>query len=150
MSYLAQAGFDVFSVDMTGYGRSARPAPMNDPCNLAKDKQAGFVKAPCAASYPHTLTSIASDWNDIDAAVNYIRALRHVDRVSLVAWSRGGPRAGGYAAQHPERVRRLVVLAPAYDRNAAANAAEVMTADGVPMNTQSRQDFEANWDRQLG
>jgi hypothetical protein len=30
------------------------------------------------------VTSIASDWNDIDAAVNYIRALRHVDRVSLV------------------------------------------------------------------
>src|SRR5436853_1102572 len=150
MAYLAQAGFDVFSVDMTGYGRSARPAPMNDPCNLAKDKQAGFVKAPCAASYPHTLTSIASDWNDIDAAVNYIRALRHVDRVSLVAWSRGGPRAGGYAAQHPERVRRLVVLAPAYDRSAAANAAEVMTADGVAVNTQSRQDFDTNWDRQVG
>ena len=116
MAFLARAGFDVFSVDMTGYGRSTRPAPMNDPCNLAKDRQAGFVAAPCAAAYPHTLTSIASDWNDLDAAVNYIRTLRHVDRVSLVAWSRGGPRAGGYAAQHPDKVRRLVVLAPAYDR----------------------------------
>ena len=36
MGYLAQAGFDVFSVDMTGYGRSTRPFPMNDPCNLAR------------------------------------------------------------------------------------------------------------------
>jgi pimeloyl-ACP methyl ester carboxylesterase len=150
MAFLARAGFDVFSVDMTGYGRSTRPAPMNDPCNLAKDRQAGFVTSPCAATYPHTLTSIASDWNDIDAAVNYIRTLRHVDRVSLVAWSRGGPRAGGYAAQHPDRVRRLVVLAPGYDRNAAANAADATLADGVPMNTQSRQDFDANWDRQVG
>jgi len=150
MAFLARAGFDVFSVDMTGYGRSTRPAPMNDPCNLAKDRQAGFIASPCAASYPHTLTSIASDWNDIDAAVNYIRTLRHVDRVSLVAWSRGGPRAGGYAAQHPERVRRLVVLAPAYDKNSPANAAEAALADGVPMNTQSRQDFDANWDRQVG
>ena len=35
MAYLAQAGFDTFSVDMTGYGRSTRPAAMNDPCNLA-------------------------------------------------------------------------------------------------------------------
>src|SRR5438132_11733034 len=113
MAFLARAGFDVFSVDMTGYGRSTRPAPMNDPCNLAKDRQAGFVVAACAPSYLHTLTSIASDWNDVDAAVDYIRALRHVDRVSLVAWSRGGPRAGGYAAQHPDKVRRLVVLAPA-------------------------------------
>jgi pimeloyl-ACP methyl ester carboxylesterase len=150
MAFLARAGFDVFSVDMTGYGRSTRPAPMNDPCNLAKERQAGFVASPCAASYPHTLTSIASDWNDIDAAVNYIRTLRHVDRVSLVAWSRGGPRAGGYAAQHPDKVRRLVVLAPAYDRNAQANAADATLADGVPMNTQSRQDFDANWDRQVG
>jgi pimeloyl-ACP methyl ester carboxylesterase len=150
MAFLARAGFDVFSVDMTGYGRSTRPAPMNDPCNLAKDRQVGFVASPCTASYPHTLTSIASDWNDIDAAVNYVRTLRHVDRVSLIAWSRGGPRAGGYAAQHPDRVRRLVVLAPGYDRNAAANAADATLADGVPMNTQSRQDFDANWDRQVG
>src|SRR6187455_716173 len=144
MAFLARAGFDVFSVDMTGYGRSTRPAPMNDPCNLARDRQVGFVASPCAPSYPHTLTSMASDWADIDAAVNYIRTLRHVDRVSLVAWSRGGPRAGGYAAQHSDRVRRLVVLAPAYDKNSPANAAEATLADGVPMNTQSRQDFDAN------
>jgi len=150
MAFLARAGFDVFSVDMTGYGRSTRPAPMNDPCNLAKDRQAGFVPAPCAASYPHTLTSMASDWADLGAAIDYVRTLRHVERISLVAWSRGGPRAGGYAAQHPEKVRRLVVLAPAYDRSAPANAAERTLTDGVPLNTQSRQDFDANWDRQVG
>jgi pimeloyl-ACP methyl ester carboxylesterase len=150
MAFLARAGFDVFSVDMTGYGRSTRPAAMNDPCNLAKDRQAGFVAAPCAPGYPHTLTSVASDWADIGAAVDYIRALRHVERVSLVAWSRGGPRAGGYASQHPDKVRRLVVLAPGYDRSAAANAADRTLADGVPMNTQSRQEFDANWDRQVG
>jgi pimeloyl-ACP methyl ester carboxylesterase len=150
MAFLARAGFDVFSVDTTGYGRSTRPAPMNDPCNLAKDRQAGFVAAPCAPGYPHTLTSMASDWVDIGAAVDYVRALRRVDRVSLVAWSRGGPRAGGYASQHPDKVRRLVVLAPAYDRATRANAAEPTLADGVPMNTQSRQDFDANWDRQVG
>src|SRR5262245_15971290 len=34
MAFLANAGFDVFSMDTTGYGRSTRPAPMNDPCNL--------------------------------------------------------------------------------------------------------------------
>src|ERR1700722_13116956 len=32
MGYLARAGFDVFAVDMTGYGRSNRPWPMSDPC----------------------------------------------------------------------------------------------------------------------
>src|SRR5205814_7469579 len=33
MAFLAREGFDVFSLDTTGYGRSTRPAPMNDPCN---------------------------------------------------------------------------------------------------------------------
>ena len=149
MAFLARNGFDVFGMDATGYGRSTRPAPMNDPCNLAKDRQAGFVAAPCSASYPHALTTIASDWHDIDAAVNYVRALRHVDKVSLIAWSLGGPRAGGYAGQHPDKVRRLVLLAPAYNRNTQANAPAALPADGVPMNTQSRQEFFTNWDRQV-
>ena len=150
MAFLAQAGLDVFSVDMTGYGRSTRPPPMNDPCNLSKEQQAGIVTSPCAPTYAHTLTSMVSDWDDVAAAVDYIRALRHVDRVSLVAWSRGGPRAGGYAAQHPEKVRRLVVLAPAYDRMTRPDAATRTIADGVPMNKQSHDDFIANWDRQVG
>jgi pimeloyl-ACP methyl ester carboxylesterase len=150
MAYLARAGFDVFSMDTTGYGRSTRPAPMNDPCNLAKDRQAGFVPSPCAPSYPHALTTIASDWNDIDAVIDYVRSLRHVDKVALAGWSLGGPRAGGYAGQHPDKVRRLVLLAPAYNRNTNANAPAALPADGVPMNTQSRRDFATNWDRQVG
>ncbi|HEV8209624.1 MAG TPA: alpha/beta fold hydrolase [Vicinamibacterales bacterium] len=154
MAYLAGAGFDVFAMDTTGYGRSNRPAAMNDPCNLARDRQGAFVPsliaAPCAPSYPHALTTIASDWNDIDGVVNYIRALRHVDKVSLLAWSLGGPRAGGYTAQHPEKVQKLVLLAPAYGRNAAAAPPAKMPPDGVPMNTQSREEFYANWDRQVG
>jgi pimeloyl-ACP methyl ester carboxylesterase len=115
MAYLANAGFDVFSVDMTGYGRSTRPAPMNDPCNLAENQRALFT-APCTPSYGYALTNISSDWNDVGAAVDYVRLLRRVDRVSLVAWSLGGPRAGGYAAQNPSKVNRLVLLAPGYNR----------------------------------
>jgi len=154
MAYLASAGFDVFAMDTTGYGRSNRPAAMNDPCNLAKDRQGVFVPslipAPCAPSYPHALTTIASDWNDIDGVVNYIRALRRVDKVSLLAWSLGGPRAGGYTALHPEKVQKLVLLAPAYGRNASNTPPATMPPDGVPMNTQSREEFYANWDRQVG
>ena len=150
MAYLARAGFDVFSVDMTGYGRSTRPAPMNDPCNLAPNAaDALHAPAPCTPSYPHALTNIASDWNDVGAAVDYIRLLRRVDRVSLVAWSLGGPRAGGYAAQNPAKVNRLVLLAPAYNKNSPAEAPK-LPADGVTFNTQSRAEFDANWDRQVG
>ena len=120
MAYLAQAGFDVFAMDMTGYGRSTRPQPMNDPCNFPKAQQAQFVpalmKATCAPSHPTPLTTIASDWDDLDAVVEYLRALRRVEKVSLVGWSQGGPRTGGYVLQQPHKVARLVVLAPAYSR----------------------------------
>ena len=154
MRYLAEAGYDVFSMDMTGYGRSTRPAPMNDPCNLARETQAAFVPAllaaPCAPSYPHQMTTLASDWNDIGAVVGRLRALRHVDAVSLVAWSLGGPRAAGYAAQHPDSVRKLVLLAPAYNRAASGSPPAQVPANGAAMTTQSHDEFTANWDRQVG
>lgn len=154
MGYLAQAGFDAFSVDMTGYGRSTRPPAMNDPCNLAPNQQALFVPrlipAPCAPTYGQNLTSIASDWADIGAAVDYIRALRGVERVSLVAWSLGGPRSGGYTARNPQKVHRLVLLAPGYGRERQGEAPAKVPADGVVFNTQSRAEFDANWDRQVG
>lgn len=154
MGYLADAGFDVFSMDTTGYGRSTRPPAMNDPCNLAAAQQAQFVPAlipaPCQPSYPHQLTTIASDWDDINAVVDYVRALRRVDKVSLVAWSLGGPRSGGFTALHPEKVHRLVLLAPAYNAGSAPAPPAMVPGGGVPFNVQSHADFVANWDRQVG
>src|SRR5579864_2636706 len=124
MAYLAHARFDVFSMDMTGYGRSTRPAAMNDPCNLAPEQQVAYVpallSAPCEPSYPHQMTTLDSDWHDIDAVVDRVRALRHVDKLNLLAWSLGGPRSAGYAGQHADKVAKLVLLAPAYNRAARA------------------------------
>jgi pimeloyl-ACP methyl ester carboxylesterase len=153
MAYLAEAGFVVYSMDTSGYGRSVRPAPMNDPCNLSAEQQKqfvpGLIPAPCPPSYPGQLTTIASDWHDIDAVVDYIRSRRKVEKVSLVAWSLGGPRAGGYAAQHPDKVHRLVLLAPAYNRDARTEP-PALPNPGTVFNTQSRTEFDANWDRQVG
>ena len=154
MEFLARAGFDVFGMDTTGYGRSTRPAPMNDPCNLSREQQAAFVPSlitsPCSPSYPHQLTTIASDWNDIGAVVDHIRSLRHAEKLNLIAWSLGGPRAGGFASQHPDKVRSLVLLAPAYNRAGRAEAPEKVPADGPAFNKQSLDDFTSNWDRQVG
>ncbi len=153
MAYLARAGFDVFALDTTGYGRSSRPAAMSDPCNLASAAQAQFVPrlipAPCAATFPHGATTIASDWDDIGAVVDYVRALRGVDKLALLAWSLGGPRSGGYTVLHPEKVSKLVLLAPAYNRGAAA-APPATPPTGAAFNTQSHEEFVANWDRQVG
>ena len=62
----------------------------------------------------------------------------------------GGPRSGGYGAQHAEKVLKLVLLAPAYNRGAAAEPPAQVPANGAAMNTQSRDELIANWDRQVG
>jgi hypothetical protein len=48
-AYLANADFDVFAMDLTGNGPSARPFVMNDPCNLSRAQQALFVPSLIAA-----------------------------------------------------------------------------------------------------
>ncbi|MBL8210092.1 MAG: alpha/beta fold hydrolase [Bryobacterales bacterium] len=150
MAYLAKAGYDVFSMDMTGYGRSTRPALMNDQRNLSKEQQAQFRATPCAVGEAR-VTTMESDWHDIGTVVDYVRSLRGVAKVNLVGWSQGGPRAGGYAAKNPDKVGRLVLLAPAYfsGRPTGAPPAGAMNRQ-APFNTQSRADLDANWDRQVG
>ncbi len=150
MAYLAAAGFDVFSMDMTGYGRSSRPPVMNDVCNLSPEQQASLGRKACAASHAAQVTTIASDWDDLDAVVDYIRTLRAVPRVSLIGWSLGGPRAGGYASRNPAKVAKLVLLAPAYNRESRQQPPTPNPATGVAFNAQSHADFTANWNRQVG
>ena len=152
MEYLARAGVDVFAMDTTGYGRSTRPSVMNDRCNLSSQQQLALADGvePCSPSYPQNMTTIASDWHDIGAVVDHLLALRNVSQLSMVAWSLGGPRAAGFAAQHPDKVAKLVLLAPAYSRDTAALPPAQVPAQGPAMNIQSRDDLTALWNRQVG
>jgi len=105
MEYLAQAGFDTFAMDTTGYGRSTRPAAMNDPCNLSAAQQQALAPGgpteACTPTYGQHMTTMASDWNDIGAVVDYLRALRGASQVSMVSWSLGGPRAAAMRRRIP-------------------------------------------------
>ncbi len=154
MRYLAEAGYDVFSMDMTGYGRSTRPMLMNDPCNLSEEQQADFIpiliEGPCAPSHGFEATTIESDWHDLNAVVDYVRELRGVNRVHLAGWSLGGPRAGGYAARNPAKVASVILLSPAYSRDRDLLPPQRLPVPGAAMTKQSRADFDALWDRQLG
>ena len=142
MTYFAEAGLDAFAMDHTGFGRSPRPA-MDDPCNFDSADQAIVMPNPlsthCEPTYRYSLTNSQSDWDEIDTVVDYIRALRGVDRVSLVGWSRGGPRTAGYAARHPEKVDKLVLLAPVYSASASAEAPRNLPQAGVPMTLITRK-----------
>jgi pimeloyl-ACP methyl ester carboxylesterase len=142
MASLAGAGFDVFALDMTGYGYSSRPL-MNDPRNLGVEDQAQLVPdtLPEAAgsAHPFNLVTSDSETDDIDRVVEFIRELRGVERVHLIGWSGGGIRTGTYTVRHSEKVARLVIFASS---NFAADNPGAPPADlpgpGVAMTIQTR------------
>ncbi len=114
MDYIARAGYDVYLVDVRGYGGSTRPPAMSEPPDR---------------NPPIATLSEAVD--DVDAAVNFILRRRNVERISLIGWSWGTVVMGRYAATHGEKVDRLVLYAPVWQRKTeslAARGADVKTA----------------------
>jgi pimeloyl-ACP methyl ester carboxylesterase len=150
MAFLARAGFDVFALELTGYGSSPRPE-MEDPCNASLVQQLRYLipnplSATCSPSFPFLLTTPDSDRDEIDSAVNYIRKRRHLDRINLIGWSRGGARVGSYAAHHPEKVERMVLLAPNYGRSAPDGPPPTLPLPGAAIDAQGSADFFSLWD----
>jgi pimeloyl-ACP methyl ester carboxylesterase len=148
MTYLADAGFDVFAMDLQGYGSSSKPAIMDDPCNASADAQSKYLvpnplRTPCQPRYPHSFGSFATDWDEIDTVVEFIRSIRRDGalKLNLVGWSRGGMRVIGYAALRPDHIERVVALAPTRFPPSA-------TVPSYPMHVTDRRDFFADWDRQ--
>ena len=142
MTALARAGFDVFALDMTGYGYSDRPM-MDDPRNLSPADRTvlarGSPAEPTQPTYPFVLVDSRSETADIDAAVECIRRLRGVEKVSLFGWSGGGIRTGTYALRHPEKVDRLVILASSnYRRDGSDVPPPTLPVPGFPLTIQSR------------
>ncbi len=92
MAYLAKAGFDVFSMDMTGYGRSTRPPSMNDPCNFSKAQQAQFVPNLIPATCAPITCARCAAWTRSRSwagrkAVRAGAAMRRATRRRWRAWS---------------------------------------------------------------
>jgi len=117
--FLARSGnADVFMLDFQGSGRSPRPK-MDDPCNAPAAQQGILIPNPlsatCPHSYPFTLNTTASDLDELDAAVDYIRNLRGVDKVHLIAWSGGSFQVGPYAVRHPEKIKSLFFFAAIFN-----------------------------------
>lgn len=149
MEALAVAGFDVFAMDMTGYGHSSRPM-MDDPGNLSPEHQALLIPRNLAAvrepSYPYRLVTTESEADDIDCVVEEIRALRGVEKVILIGWSGGGMRVGTYALRHPEKVARLIILASSnYADDGSDKPPDNLPEPGYPILFQDRAAGEVRW-----
>jgi pimeloyl-ACP methyl ester carboxylesterase len=97
MDYIARQGWDVYLVDVRGYGRSTRPPEM---------------EKPAAENPPIVDTSVAV--RDVGTAVKHILQRRGVAKLNLMGWSWGTVIMGMYTTTHNELVNRLVLYAPAW------------------------------------
>ena len=100
MDYIARRGWDVYLVDVRGYGRSTRPPEMSEPA----DKSPPIVR---------TATAV----QDVGAAVDFILKRRGVAKLNLIGWSWGTSIMGWYTAQHNDKVAKLVLYAPRWLSN---------------------------------
>ena len=99
MDYIARAGYDVYLVDVRGYGRSTRPAAMDQPAD---------------ANPPFATTEEAV--RDVGAAVDYILKRRGIAKLNLLAWSWGTVTMSWYTTQNNAKVNKLVLYAPVWIR----------------------------------
>jgi pimeloyl-ACP methyl ester carboxylesterase len=97
MDLVAQQGYDVFLVDIRGYGGSTRPPEMDQPP---------------AANKPVATSADAA--KDLGAAVDYVLKTRNILKLDLMGWSWGTSTAGSYTSLHDEKINRLVLYAPAW------------------------------------
>lgn len=99
MDHIASRGYDVYLLDLRGYGRSTRPKEMDeDP----------------KANPPLVRGDVAL--RDIGAVVDFVLKRRNIPRVNLIGHSWGTTLMAAYATQNPSKVARLVLYAPRWLR----------------------------------
>jgi pimeloyl-ACP methyl ester carboxylesterase len=99
MDFIAQRGYDVYLVDVRGYGRSTRPPEMDKPA----DQNPPIVRTETAVQ-------------DLGSAVNFILKRREASKINVMGWSWGTSIAGWYTAQNNEKVNKLVLYARGWVR----------------------------------
>jgi len=86
MDYIARRGYDVYLVDVRGYGRSTRPPEMDRP----PGDNAPIVRTQTAVK-------------DVGAAVDFILERRGVQKLNLLGWSWGTTLMGWYTPRRTTR-----------------------------------------------
>ena len=99
MEYIAARGYDVYLLDLRGYGKSTRPKEMSED----------------AANNPPIVRGDTAV-KDIGTVVDFVLARRNIPRVNLLGWSWGTTLMATYTTQNNAKVERLVLYAPAWIR----------------------------------
>lgn len=101
MDYIASRGYDVYLMDVRGYGKSSRPAEMDQPA----DRTPPLVRTETAV-------------RDFGTAVDFVLKRRGVSKLNLLGWSWGTTVAAVYTTRNNEKVNCLVLYAPQWVRKA--------------------------------
>ncbi len=123
MDYMAGRGFDVWTVDLRNFGRSTREAAMGQPPGGQP-----LTRAPDAMA-------------DIAAAAAFIRQKRDVPKLVLLGWGWGGALAARFATEQAALVDRLVLYAPEWPREGAAEPAQSL----LSYRNLTRAEVRARW-----
>jgi pimeloyl-ACP methyl ester carboxylesterase len=116
MDYVARGGYDVYLLDLRGYGRSTRPQALDeDP----------------SANPPQVRGETAV--RDIASVVEFVRKRRGVPRVNLIGHSWGTTLMATYTTQSPDKVERLVLYAPQWVRAAGTRSVVEAQAGAGPL-----------------
>src|SRR5215813_1077769 len=103
MDYIATRGYDVYLLDLRGYGNSTRPKEMSEDPNANPP----LVRGDTAVK-------------DIGTVVDFVLARRNIPRVNLLGWSWGTTLMATYTTQNNAKVERLVLYAPSWIRQTAS------------------------------
>jgi pimeloyl-ACP methyl ester carboxylesterase len=95
MNYIASRGYDVYLLDLRGYGRSTRPKEMAQ----KPEANGPIVRGDAAVK-------------DIGSVVDFILKRRNISRLNLLGWSWGTTLMATYTTQHSEKVERLRCMRP--------------------------------------
>jgi pimeloyl-ACP methyl ester carboxylesterase len=112
MEYMASRGYDVWLLDLRGYGKSTRPLEMAD----KPEANPPIVRGDTAVK-------------DIGTAVDFILQRRNIPRLNLMGHSWGTTLMATYTTQNAQKVERLVLYAPAWIRQTAS----LISAGSGPM-----------------
>jgi len=86
-----------YALDIRGYGGSTRPPAMSQP----PEANPPFARAADAV-------------RDIETAVDYVLKQSGGKKITLIGWSWGTTTTAAYAARHPDKVEKLILVSPVW------------------------------------
>ena len=127
MDYIASRGYDVYLLDLRGYGSSTRPKEMAQ----KPEANGPIVRGDTAVK-------------DIGSVVDFILRRRNISRLNLLGWSWGTTLMATYTTEHAEKVERLLLYAPQWIRQTPS---PIQTGSGplVAYRTVTREMAKQRW-----